>query len=207
MQNDQTIRLLLIAGSLIIFPMMAYHRYRAGTGEPLDRRQEGLLALLVIRPVGLATMGGLFTYLVNPEAMAWSSLPLPTPLRWAGLACSAIAGLLLFWTVHNLGPNLTDTVVTRRIHTLVTAGPYRWVRHPFYDSVGLLLLGNALAAANWFVFAGGVVLLTMLRLRTNAEEARLLARFGDAYRTYMAHTGRFVPRLGRTAAGLSHSRA
>jgi protein-S-isoprenylcysteine O-methyltransferase Ste14 len=27
---------------------------------------------------------------------------------------------------------LTDTLVTRREHTLITHGPYRWVRHPFY---------------------------------------------------------------------------
>ena len=40
---------------------------------------------------------------------------------------------LLVWTFRCLGKNLTDTVVTRQEHTLVMQGPYRWVRHPFYD--------------------------------------------------------------------------
>jgi protein-S-isoprenylcysteine O-methyltransferase Ste14 len=30
--------------------------------------------------------------------------------------------------------------------------------------------------------------------RTATEEAKLIERFGDAYRDYAAHTGRFLPR-------------
>ena len=58
---------------------------------------------------------------------------------------------LLFWTFHSLGKNLTDTVVTRREHTLVTHGPYRWVRHPFYDVVLLWGLSMSLLTANWLM--------------------------------------------------------
>ena len=49
----------------------------------------------------------------------------------------ALGGCLIVWAFRSLGPNLTDTVVTRRHHTLITRGPYRWVRHPFYDAVAL----------------------------------------------------------------------
>ena len=45
--------------------------------------------------------------------------------------------------------NLTDTVVTRKEHTLVTSGPYRWVRHPFYSAFGLAVLANSVTAANF----------------------------------------------------------
>jgi len=62
---------------------------------------------------------------------------------------------LLVWMFRTLGRNLTDTVVTRKEHTLVTTGPYRWIRHPFYTSAGLLGVANSLAAANWFFFATG----------------------------------------------------
>lgn len=74
----------------------------------------------------------LIAFLIDPSDMAWSSLPLPAWARWAGVAVSAMGGGLLTWTLVRLGPNLTDTVVTRREHTLVTRGPYRFVRHPFY---------------------------------------------------------------------------
>jgi protein-S-isoprenylcysteine O-methyltransferase Ste14 len=103
---------------------------------------------------------------------------------------------LLVWTLRSIGPNLTDTVGTRRDHALVTKGPYRWVRHPFYDAVAMAVVANALAAANWFLLTGGVLTFVLLWIRTAREEKRLISRFGDAYRDYMSRTGRFLPRLG-----------
>jgi protein-S-isoprenylcysteine O-methyltransferase Ste14 len=207
MDHEQTFRLLLIAGALTILPIMVYHRLKAGTGEPLDRRQEGLVMLAVLRPVGVCLIAGIGVYLVNPGGMAWASMPLPDPVRWTGIALEAAAAVLVWWTVHTLGPNLTDTVVTRRAHTLVVDGPYRWVRHPFYLSGTLVVFANGLAAANWFLLAGAVLMVTLFRVRTTIEEAHLVARFGDDYRQYVAQTGRFLPRLERRPSPLTRSRA
>ena len=111
------------------------------------------------------------------------------------MGLALIAGLVVVWMFRTLGRNLTDTVVTRKQHTLVTNGPYRWVRHPLYTLAALLGIASSLAAANWFfIVAGGLVFL-LLAIRTRKEEENLLARFGDDYRTYMQRTGRFVPRL------------
>src|SRR5439155_11491472 len=87
-----------------------------------------------------------------------------------GVGVIAIACGLLVWTFRCLGKNLTDTVVTRQEHTLVIQGPYRWVRHPFYDSAALLAVGVSLTAANWFLFVTGVVLFCLLIIRTRTEE-------------------------------------
>jgi protein-S-isoprenylcysteine O-methyltransferase Ste14 len=195
MSDDETFRLILIAGSLIVFPIAIYHRLKAhSTGETLDRWKEGPYILFTLRPLGIAVMVGLFAYMVNPARMAWSSLPLPTWLRWVGVGVAVFGGALFIWTLRNLGKNLTDTVVTRREHTLVTTGPYRWVRHPFYVAAALTLLGNSLAAANWFLLGGGLLVFTLLAIRTRIEEAELLARFGGAYEEYMGRTHRFLPR-------------
>ena len=192
--DDQTFALVLRIGWLILLPIMLFHRVRSQlTGERLDRRQEGALILLTLRPAGIAHIIGVITYMVNPARMAWSSMPLPPWLRWTGVAIGAAAGCLLVWTLVNLGKNLTDTVVTRKAHTLVTVGPYRWVRHPFYDAVGLAVLANSLVAANWFLLATGALLVTMMVIRTRTEERHLLARFGDSYRSYMERIGRFFP--------------
>jgi len=197
MTNDQTFHRILVLVSLVIFPITLFHRIRSqATGESLDRWQEGAFILFTLRAIGAATMLGFAAYLVNPAWMAWSSTPLPVWLRWTGIGLDVLAGLLLVWTLRCLGKNLTDTVVTRREHTLVTRGPYRWVRHPFYDAVALLLTANALAAANWFLFVGGAIALALIVLRTSREEDRLVARFGDSYRDYMNRTGRFLPKLG-----------
>ncbi len=193
--GDETFRLILIAGALIVFPVAIYHRLKAhSVNEKLDRWKEGPFILFTLRPVGIAVMVGLFTYMVNPARMAWSSMPLPAWLRWFGVGVAALGGMLFVWTFRNLGKNLTDTVVTRREHTLVMTGPYRWVRHPFYVAVALTMLGNALAAANWFLLGGGVLVFTLLAIRTRTEEAQLVARFGGAYQAYMRRTHRFFPK-------------
>jgi len=194
---EQTFRVVLIVGSLIVLPIAAFHRLKSqATGERLDRRQEGVFILFTLRPVGVAGMLGLFAYMVNPSWMAWSSVILPYWLRWVGVALGVVAGGLLVWTLRTLGRNLTDTVVTRREHTLVTSGPYRWVRHPFYDAVALCVVANSLAAANWFLFLAGGLLFVLIMVRTGKEEENLVARFGDRYRAYMQRTGRFLPRMG-----------
>jgi protein-S-isoprenylcysteine O-methyltransferase Ste14 len=199
MNPDATFAVVLRIGWLILLPVMVFHRVRSQmTGEPLDRRQEGALVLLTLRPAGIAHIVGLIVYMVNPSRMSWSAMPLPIGLRWAGVAIGAAAGCLLVWTLVSLGKNLTDTVVTRKAHTLVTSGPYRWVRHPFYGAVALSVLANSLAAANWFLLATGALLLTMIVVRTHREEENLLARFGDPYRAYRDRTGRFLPRRSRT---------
>jgi len=197
MAEEQTFRTILIIAALVLFPVTIFHRIKSqSTGESLDRWQEGPLILFTLRPIGIVTMLGLFAYMINPDWMAWSSMRLPVWLRWVGVGIGALAGILLVWTLRSIGKNLTDTVVTRREHTLVTKGPYRWVRHPFYDAVGLSVTANALVAANWFLLAGGILTLALIVLRTKREEDRLVARFGDSYRQYMARTGRFIPRLG-----------
>jgi len=199
--HDQTFRLVLIVGSLLVFPVGFYHRVRSqATREPLDRWQEGAFILCTLRPAGFATMAGLFLYMVDPALMAWSSMPLPLWLRWTGVGIGAVGGGLVLWAFRSLGKNLTDTVVTRREHTLITSGPYRWVRHPFYDAVSCSIVANALIAANWFLLLTGVTALLLIRLRTPIEEEKLIERFGDAYRAYMARTGRFLPRRPRSSA-------
>jgi protein-S-isoprenylcysteine O-methyltransferase Ste14 len=201
MGEDGTFRMILLVGLVILVPIAAYHRVRSQlTGEKLDRSQEGLFILLTLRPLGFAMMAGLIAFIISPAAMAWSSVPLPTWMRWIGVALGVVAGVLLTWTLRTLGKNLTDTVVTKREHTLVTTGPYRWIRHPFYSSVALAVIANSLTAANWFIFISGGLVVMLLVIRSGREEENLIARFGDRYRNYMRRTGRFLPRMSSQGA-------
>jgi len=195
MGDDQTFRIILAIGMAAVLPFGLYHRIRSqATREKLDRRQEGLVILLTLRPAGLAAMLGLVAFVVNPDLMAWSSVPLPVSLRWGGVVLGAVGGALLVWTFRTLGTNITDTVVTRRAHMLVTTGPYRIVRHPFYVASALAIIANTLATANWFIGVMGAVATTLLVIRTTIEEEHLVRRFGEAYLRYAKETGRFVPR-------------
>jgi len=202
MNHDQTLRAVLIVVFLLVLPIGIYHRLKSqATREKLDRWQEGLFILATLRPVGMAFWLGVIAWMVDPGWMAWSSVSLPAWLRWTGVGVIATACGLLVWIFRCLGKNLTDTVVTRRQHTLVIHGPYRWVRHPFYDSAALLMVAVSLIAANWFLLVTGVVGFFLLIIRTRTEEKNLVARFGDSYRAYMERTGRFLPRITANRRG------
>jgi protein-S-isoprenylcysteine O-methyltransferase Ste14 len=41
------------------------------------------------------------------------------------------------WVFSALGRNVSETVLTKGDHELVTAGPYRWIRHPLYTTGGM----------------------------------------------------------------------
>ena len=114
MQDDQTFRLILALGLAAVMPVALYHRVRSqASRERLDRRQEGLFILLTLRPIGIAGMLGLLTFVINPARMVWSSMPLPVELRWVGVAIGVAAGALLIalskhqQSVHRAEPLLT----------------------------------------------------------------------------------------------------
>jgi protein-S-isoprenylcysteine O-methyltransferase Ste14 len=198
MAYEQPFRIALIVFFLTVLPIGLYHRIKSqATREKLDRRQEGTFILVTLRPLGAALWLGVFAWMINPEWMAWSRLSLPEWSRWTGVVLAGAGGGLLLWTFRSLGKNLTDTVVTRHEHELVTHGPYRWIRHPLYTSVALLVAAMSLVAANWFFPVIGLGVLSLLVVRTRTEEANLVARFGDSYRAYMNRTGRFLPRIGQ----------
>jgi protein-S-isoprenylcysteine O-methyltransferase Ste14 len=193
MTDDEFFRWILLAGFVVVLPIAFYHRFKAHTGEKIDRRQEGWLLLL--RPLGLIGMAGMIAFLIDPQWMTWSSVPLPAWARWIGVGLGVLTAALLIWTFRTLGTNITDTVITRQKHSLVTSGPYRFVRHPFYVSFLLGVIANSLVMANWFIFACGVTAFILLAIRSRIEEENLHARFGDEYRLYRERTGKFFPRL------------
>ena len=196
MTNDQARLILLfsIAGGM---PIGIYHRLRARTGERLDRLQEGWPILLSLRPLGAAFVVGLAAFLIKPSSMAWASLHLPNWARWTGIGFSAAAIVLVTWMFHTLGHNLTDTVVARRDATLITSGPYYWVRHPMYLALALGVIGNALIADSGYLAIVGTAAFLVVVARTRIEERNLVACFGRDYEAYMKTTGRFLPRIGR----------
>jgi protein-S-isoprenylcysteine O-methyltransferase Ste14 len=195
--TDDLARIIMLAGIAAFAPVGFYYRLRSRTDERLDRRQEGWLILLGLRLLAVAYVAGLIAFLIAPNSMIWASFPLPNWARWSGACLGALVGGLLIWTFHCLGHNLTDTVVTRRDATLVTQGPYRWVRHPFYLAFALAIIANTLITANAFLAIVGIATFFVMVRRTSIEEQKLIERFDQDYLDYMRQTGRFLPRIRR----------
>ena len=142
-------------------------------------------------PLALACIA----FLVQPRWLDFALVEFPPWLRILGVP-TALAGLVLFrWMFLHLGLNVTSTSLPRARATLVTSGPYRWVRHPMYTTVLILVLAVTLLTANAVVAASGLAMFALLAARSRIEERRLVERFGDAYRAYQGRTGRFLIRL------------
>ena len=108
-----------------------------------------------------------------------------------------IAGLVLrWWSIKTLGEYFTGRVMVAADQPVVTAGPYRLLRHPSYTGLLLLCAGLGLASANWVAVAAMVALpLAAILWRIHAEENALLATLGSRYRGYAAQRKRLVPFL------------
>jgi protein-S-isoprenylcysteine O-methyltransferase Ste14 len=78
---------------------------------------------------------------------------------------------------------------------IVTTGAYERIRHPFYTSFLIMLFGAFLYSPQWVSLGAFVYGFAIMNYTAAGEERRLLASsFGREYETYMARTGRFVPR-------------
>ena len=198
MGQEGTFRIALLVVLAIAVAITGYHRIQAkAAGGSVSRREEGFVLLAMRTVFGLSIWVAIIAYLVSPGSMAWSALSVADWLRWGGVGLGLLACGLLYWALHHLGTNFTDTVVTRAEATLVTDGPYGWVRHPFYVTVLLFLLSASLITANWFIGLLSIFIFAFFALRAPLEERKLVERFGDEYRGYIQRTGRFWPRRTR----------
>jgi protein-S-isoprenylcysteine O-methyltransferase Ste14 len=182
--------------------MSGYYRRRARLGsETIARRRESGFFLAIRALVALLLFFPVIAYVTMPQWMTWSSFVLPAWARWLGFIVGLLIIPVVSWVLRSLGHNVSETVLTKREHQLVTAGPYQWVRHPLYTTGITLFVALGLMEASWFVlFMATVAALLIQLLVIPAEECALVAKFGDRYREYMIRTGRLLPR----ATGVAH---
>jgi protein-S-isoprenylcysteine O-methyltransferase Ste14 len=101
---------------------------------------------------------------------------------------------LRLWAFHALGLYFTFSVKVSPDQPVVTAGPYRLLRHPGYAGGMLATVGIGLMWGNW-ASAGTLVLFTLAFIlwRIRIEESALLGSLGDRYRRYASKRSRLVP--------------
>jgi protein-S-isoprenylcysteine O-methyltransferase Ste14 len=173
-----------------------------------EGRRFGLCWWLTGAPFGLAFVVLASGYLGHTSPLVAPETSLARALEIASVPFAAAYIALIAATAasHRVPPALwhqTHDVPA----AIVTHGPYRWVRHPFYVAFTLLLAGAALATPQIAMLACLVAGVVALRLTAAREERRILAsELGAEYERYRRRTGCFVPRvpiirpLGRVGA-------
>lgn len=162
----------------------------------------GVLAgrLVLAVPVFALALGHAFA----PALVAPLCLPLPAWARSLGLVVTLAALGLLGWTHHALGRHFSPSLRVDAAQSLVTSGPYRYVRHPMYSAYLLFFAGLGLLAADPALgLAGAAVIAWLMIARTPREERQLAAHFGADYEHFAARTGRFLPRRRRHVSSTS----
>lgn len=150
-----------------------------------DRGSLNVLRITVIAGVLLAATAsrmsaGALPY--SPEMFAVCLV-----LIWAGIG-------LRIWSFLSLGRYFTFTVMTSANQPVIMTGPYRYLRHPSYLGLLLILGGIGLSLGSWVSFAALVLVpLAGFVNRIRVEEAALSATLGSAYTDYASSRKRLIP--------------
>jgi len=117
------------------------------------------------------------------------------PIRILGFALSFYALIILIWVPRVLGRFLVPQAAVFSDHVLVTAGPFKFIRHPSFSGALALWLGTALGTLNWLLLGLWFLLPVGKTFQARTEEELLRAKFGSTYDAYARQTGRFIPKL------------
>jgi protein-S-isoprenylcysteine O-methyltransferase Ste14 len=86
-------------------------------------------------------------------------------------------------------------VQKERAHTVISTGPYSYVRHPMYSGACLFFPGTALLLGSWYGVLCTPVFIALFAARTVLEE-NLLRKDLEGYEAYMAQVKyRFFPHV------------
>jgi hypothetical protein len=125
----------------------------------------------------------LYPPLVHPAGLA------------AGLALLVLGYAGTLWSYAAMGQTWRIGIDTREKTTLVSHGPYRWVRHPIYALQMVMLAGAALLLPTAVSFAIFAIHFLCVLVKSGDEEKYLASVHGPAYREYQSRTGGLFPRV------------
>jgi len=114
---------------------------------------------------------------------------------WSALAlCVLGTAGGVYALLHNRIGNFGVYPEPRPGTALVTTGPYRWIRHPMYSSLLVMMAGVAVFNLAPVNFLGLSLVAAAVAAKASIEERLLTQRFPQ-YCAYAARTRRFVPFL------------
>ncbi|MDQ2742080.1 MAG: isoprenylcysteine carboxylmethyltransferase family protein [Chloroflexota bacterium] len=163
-----------------------FRSQRDPTARQVDRGSFVVMSIVV--------GGGVIVACVLAAVWTGAAIPWLRPqVTLAGIVIILLGAAVRWWAIFTLGRYFTFDVAVRPTQLVVQAGPYRFVRHPSYTAILIMLLGVGMALENWasliVMLAGGLI---GLLYRVEVEERALVEALGQPYTDYMRHTKRFI---------------
>jgi protein-S-isoprenylcysteine O-methyltransferase Ste14 len=203
--NDQTSSLLLsdyalhavvftavvgawLAFELVFFLFLRRRPWGAAESERDTKSRAGLGLQSLSYVIALVFMREPFTHIVPLGQVADMGVAVLT------IALAVGSVWLLRSAFGTLGKQWSLTARVLEGHTLITAGPYAWVRHPIYTGMFGMLVATGLAASRPVGLLAGIVVFwvgTIIRVRS--EEGLLRAAFGARYEEYARRVPAVLP--------------
>jgi protein-S-isoprenylcysteine O-methyltransferase Ste14 len=162
--------------------------------KPTAQRETVRSRLSHIVPLALAAA------LLLPRAaplpvLGWRWLP---QLAWPhalGLMLTLTGLLFAVWARRTLGRDWSAVVTLKADHRLVTAGPYRFVRHPIYSGLLMALIGTAMLRGDLRALLALALALAAFWRKLRIEEAWMRRQFGAAYDGYARRVAALIPHV------------
>lgn len=175
---------LLLNAVSFICELLQWMQRRA---EAVNADRGSLRVLLPCAAIGIAVVIG------SPHGFPGAAIH-PAPVSFAAGFTLFLAGFgMRRWSEHTLGRYFTFTVMTSGDQPVITTGPYRYVRHPGYTGVMLVVIGAGLVSGNWVgLVAFTLLVLVPLLYRIHIEEDALTAAV-EGYGEYAARHKRLIP--------------
>ena len=191
------ILLVAFAATLLVWPVVRLRRRSGVQAVTIHRgaaagQRAGALAFLGVQ-LGAVVLAVLYAARGPAAVGAWPASP---ALPWIGIAL-ALAGLALVALAQRQMGVSFRIGIDEQPTPLVTSGLFSLVRNPIYTGILLLLAAVVLLVPSPWSVLLWLAAFVALVWHTRLEERHLRALHGDAYRRYAAHTGRFVPGVGR----------
>jgi protein-S-isoprenylcysteine O-methyltransferase len=164
---------------------------RRGAVSTYDLGQRPMVALSGATVIPLLVIAPPWEY-----ARYTGPIPRDGPLAWAGLTLFAGGIALQALAIRALRGLYTVRLGTQPGHRLITAGPYRLVRHPGYLSQLMCMEGIGLAMSSIAALVLTILVVPLFVWRMQPEEDMMMSEFGDEYAAYARQTRwRLIPLL------------
>jgi protein-S-isoprenylcysteine O-methyltransferase Ste14 len=186
----------MVSLSLVVGLLLAKHDpgvLKERLASPVQKTQPTADKILLVI-ILVVIFGSMAFMALDAVRFGWSNMPV-----WVQALGALILLVAVLFNYRTLRENSFAAPVVKiqqeRGHTVISTGPYGYVRHPFYVGGILFFLGTPLLLGSWWGLLATLLLIILLAVRIQIEE-RTLCTGLPGYQEYMQQVRyRLIPYL------------